>query len=140
MTDVPIKPSTGPSGDRYGRPAPWRRTAIIVASGLVGVLALSWLAWTTLFHATPDVRSEIVGWEVVDDHAVTARIDVVISSDAEGVEATCRVRATAADHTVVGEATFEPVDGRNEVEVRTERRATSVESVGCTTPDQPRPR
>ncbi len=140
MTDVPIKPSTGPSGDRYGRPAPWRRTAIIVASGLVGVLALSWLAWTTLFHATPDVRSEIVGWEVVDDHAVTAQIEVVISSDAEKVEATCRVRATASDHTIVGEATFEPVDGRNEVEVRTERRATSVESVGCTTPDQPRPR
>ena len=111
MTDVPIRPSTGPSGDRYGRPAPWRRTAVVVASGLVGVLALSWLAWTTFFHATPDVSSEIVGWEVVDDHAVTARIDVVISSDAEGVEATCQVRATAADHTVVGEATFEPVDG-----------------------------
>jgi hypothetical protein len=140
VTDLPIKPSTGPSGDRYGRPAPWRRTAIIVASGLVGVLALSWLAWTTLFHATPDVRSEIVGWEVVDDHAVTAQIEVVISSDAKGVEATCQVRATASDHTVVGEATFEPVAGRNEVEVRTERRATSVESVGCTTPDQPRPR
>jgi hypothetical protein len=140
VTDLPIKPSTGPSGDRYGRPAPWRRTAIIVASGLVGVLALSWLAWTTLFHATPDVRSEIVGWEVVDDHAVTAQIDVVISSDAKGVEATCQVRATASDHTVVGEATFEPVAGRNEVEFRTERRATSVESVGCTTPDQPRPR
>ena len=107
MTDVPIKPSTGPSGDRYGRPAPWRRTAIIVASGLVGVLALSWLAWTTLFHATPEVRSEIVGWEVVDDHAVTAQIEVVISSDAEKVEATCRVRATASDHTIVGEATFD---------------------------------
>ena len=51
-----------------------------------------------------------------------------------------RVKAFAEDHTVVGEATFTPVAGRNEVTLRTERRATSVESVGCTTPDQPRPR
>ena len=107
---------------------------------MVGVLALTWLAWTTLFHATPDVSSEIVGWEVVDDHAVTAQVDVVLRGDADDLGATCQVRAIAADHTVVGEASFVPEDGRNEVEVRTERRATSVESVGCTTPDQPRPR
>ena len=140
MTDAPDKPPSGPSGDRYGRPAPWRRTAIIAASGLVGVLALTWLAWTTFFHATPEVSSEIVSWEVVDDHAVTARVDVVIRGDAEDLQATCRVQAVAADHVVVGEATFTPTDGRNEVEVRTERRATSVDSVGCTTADQPRPR
>ena len=134
MTDVPA--------DRYGRPAPWRRTAIIVVSGLVGVLALSWLAWTTFFHSTPAVSSRLVGWEVVDDHAVAARIDVVIRGNDSGetIGATCQVRAIAADHTVVGEASFTPTDGPNEVEVRTERRATSVESLGCTTPDQPRPR
>ena len=126
--------------DRYGRPAPWRRTAVVVGSGLVGVLGLTWLAWSTLFHATPDVSSEIVGWEVVDDHAITARIDVVLRGDAEDLEATCQVRAIAADHTVVGEASFVPEDGRNEVEVRTERRATSVESVGCTSADQRRAR
>jgi hypothetical protein len=126
--------------DRYGRPAPWRRTAVIVGSGLVGVLGLTWLAWSTLFHSTPDVSSEIVGWEVVDDHSITARIDVVLRGDAEDLGATCRVRAIAADHAVVGEASFTPEDGRNEVEVRTERRATSVESVGCTSADQRRPR
>jgi hypothetical protein len=126
--------------DRYGRPAPWRRTAVLVGSAILGLLALTWLAWSTLFHASPDVSSEIVGWEVVDDHAITAQIDVVLRGDADDVEATCQVRAIAADHTVVGEASFVPEDGRNEVEVRTERRATAVESVGCTTPDQRRPR
>jgi hypothetical protein len=136
VTDVP----DDLSGDRYGRPPPWRRTAIIAASGIVGVLALTWLAWTTFFHASPDVSAQIVSWEVVDDHAVTARIDVVIRGNAEDIQATCRVQAVAADHVVVGEATFSPTDGRNDVEVRTERRATSVDSVGCTTPDQPRPR
>jgi hypothetical protein len=126
--------------DRYGRPAPWRRTAVLVGSGILGLLALTWLAWSTLFHASPEVSSEIVGWEVVDDHAITARIDVVLRGDGEDLDATCQVRAIAADHTVVGEASFVPEDGRNEVEVRTERRATAVESVGCTTPDQRRPR
>ena len=126
--------------DRYGRPAPWRRTAVLVGSGILGLLAVTWLAWSTLFHASPEVSSEIVGWEVVDDHAITAQVDVVLRGDGEDLHATCRVRAIAADHTVVGEASFVPEDGRNEVEVRTERRATAVESVGCTTPDQRRPR
>jgi hypothetical protein len=125
---------------RYGEPRPWRRRAVLVGSGLLGLLALSWLAWTTFVHATPEVSSELVGWQVVDDHAVSAQIDVVIRSDDEDLDASCQVRAMAADHTVVGEASFTPTAGRNVVEVRTERRATSVESVGCTTPDQHRPR
>jgi hypothetical protein len=126
--------------DRYGRPAPWQRRAVVAGSGLVGVLGLTWLAWTTVFHATPEVSSDLVSWRVVDDHAVTARIDVLVDGDAHELQASCLVRATAADHTVVGEATFVPEDGHNDVRVRTERRATAVESVGCTTPDQPRPR
>jgi hypothetical protein len=123
--------------DRYGRPDPWRRTAVIIGSGLVGVLGLGWLAWATLFHASPAVSSELVGFVVVDDHAVTARIDVVLRGSPD---ATCQVRAIAADHTVVGEASFTPQAGRNEVAVRTERRASAVEYVGRTTPDQHRPR
>ncbi len=123
--------------DRYGRPAPWRRTAVVLGSGLVGVLGLTWLAWSTLFHATPDASSELVGWEVVSDNAITARVDVVLRGSPD---ATCEVRAIAADHTVVGEASFTPEAGRNEVQVRTERRASAVENVGCTTPDQHRPR
>jgi hypothetical protein len=104
---------------------------------MVGLLGLTWLAWATFFHATPPVSSELVSWEVVDDHAVTARIDVVLRDDPD---ASCVVRAVSVDHTVVGEATFVPEDGRNIVTVRTERRPTSVENVGCTTPDQHRPR
>jgi hypothetical protein len=134
VTDAPADSRA----DRYGRPAPWRRTAVVVGSALVGLLSLVWLAWTTLFHAAPDVSSRLIGWEVVDDHAATASVEVVIRDD--DVTATCRVRAIAEDHTVVGEASFTPTEGRNEVELRTERRATAVENVGCTTTDQGRPR
>jgi hypothetical protein len=123
--------------DRYGRPSPWRRTAVVVGSGIVGVVALAWLAWATFFHASPDVSSELVSWEVVDDNTVTAQIDVVLR---DAADASCVVRAVSADHTVVGEATFVPREGRNVVSVRTERRPTSVENIGCTTADQHRPR
>ncbi|PVG81685.1 DUF4307 domain-containing protein [Nocardioides gansuensis] len=123
--------------DRYGAPPAWRRPLLVVVGVLLALVFGAWLAWTAWFHSTPDVSSELVGYDVVSDHEATAVLEVDV---ADGVEATCRVRALAADHTVVGDLAFTPTDGRNEVVVRTERRATAVEKVGCTTPDQARPR
>ena len=70
-------------------------------------------------------------------HEATATIDVSLD---DGVDASCTVRAYAADHSTVGEVTYTPEQGRNTVAVRTERRASSVENIGCTAPGQPRPR
>jgi len=111
-----------------------------VAIGLTGLLAavaLSWLVWTAGFHSTPDVSSELITFDVTSDYETAATMQVKLE---DGVDATCRVRAYAEDHTSVGELAFTPVDGDNPVVVRTERRATSVEKLGCTAPGQPRPR
>jgi hypothetical protein len=83
------------------------------------------------------VTSDVVTYEVVSDHEIRARVQVDLADD---VDATCRLRAYAEDHTTVGELAFTPVDGTNDVVIRTERRATTVEKLGCTSPDQPRPR
>ena len=123
--------------ERYGAPSPTRRRILVGVCVLVAAVFLGWLGWVAWFHGNPDATSELVTYEVVDEHTAKARLDVVLE---EGVDATCTVRASAEDHTVVGERTFRPVDGANNVTVRTERRATSVEKVGCTTPDQSRPR
>jgi Domain of unknown function (DUF4307) len=130
--------------DRYGAPSPARRRAVIVGSGVMGVVFLAWLGWTALFHGDPEVSSDMVTWAIESDHVATAEIDVRLGDD--DAEATCVLRAFAEDHTVVGELSF-PVDAATldggstlEQEIRTERRATSVELVGCTTPDQQRPR
>ena len=123
--------------ERYGAPSPVRRRAVMVGIGLVVVVLAGWLVWATLFHASPPVESELVAYDVVDDHRATAVVSVSLE---DGVVASCTVRALAEDHSTVGELAFEPVDGRNEVTVRTERRATSVTRVGCTAPGQPRPR
>ena len=124
-------------GDRYGAPAPWRRRAVIAGCVVVVAAFLGWLGWTIWDQSTPDVRSDLVGYDVVDEHHASATVEVRLR---EGVVASCTLRAYAEDHTVVGELVFSPADGQSDQDVRTERRATSVELLGCTTPGQNRPR
>ena len=126
---------------RYGAPAPWRRRALVTASVALAVAFLAWLAWSVYEHSTPQVTSELETFSVEDDHTVTAVL--VVSLDSSDVKASCTLRAYAEDHTTVGELTFtpDPSKGRRQVEtIRTERRATSVEKIGCTAPGQDRPR
>ena len=123
--------------DRYGAPARWRRPVTITLAVALAVVGLGWLGWTAWFHSTPATTSELITFEVTSDYEVAARLDVQLD---DGVDASCRLRALAEDKTAVGELEFSPVVGVNEVVIRTERRATSVEKLGCTAPDQPRPR
>jgi len=128
--------------DRYGTAGPARRRLVIAVSGLVGLVALAWLAWAIWFQSNPDVQSSLRTFRVVDPHTVTA--SVAIRTDGEDVQADCLVRAIGEDRSVVGELDFTVagVSGtiHREVTLRTEREATAVEMVGCTTKDQPRPR
>ncbi len=126
---------------RYGAPAPWRRRVLVTVSVALTVAFLTWLAWTVYEHSTPKVTSELETFSVEDDHTVTAVL--VVHLDSADVKASCTLRAYAEDHTTVGELTFtpDPSQGRRQVEtIRTERRATSVEKIGCTAPGQDRPR
>jgi hypothetical protein len=128
--------------DRYGATSPARRRLVIAVSGAVGVLALAWVAWAAWFQGTPDVQSSLRSFDIVDSHSATASI-AVKPSDPD-VEASCLVRAFGEDHSVVGELNFKVSGIRGtavrEVALRTEREATSVELVGCTTKGQARPR
>jgi hypothetical protein len=100
---------------------------------------LGWLGWVIWAQSSPRVESHLVGYRVVDEHAVDATIDVDLAE--EDVQATCTLRASAEDHTIVGELTFRPEgSGRSEQTVRTERRATTVELLGCNAPGQNRAR
>ncbi len=112
---------------------------VAVACWAVG---LAWLAWVVADQSSPVVQSQLKAYEVVDGQRAEAQITVKLARP--DVVATCLARATAADSSVVGEQSF-TVRGdtrprRFTVLIRTERRATSVVSVGCTAPDQSRPR
>ncbi|WP_203337014.1 DUF4307 domain-containing protein [Nocardioides limicola] len=136
-----MRPVTDLLADRYGRNRPWLRVAVVAASVAVAAAFGGWLAWTMWFHGTPDVRSTLIAFEVRSSHEAVARIDVRRKDDA--VAATCKLRAFATDHHVVGELNVivsaeEPVAG--EYSIRTTREATSVDLVGCTTENQRVPR
>lgn len=147
MTQPSPAPEPGPSAgsddlaDRYGAPSALHRRLVVGLAAGAAVLFLGWLAWATFLHSTPAVTSELLGFEVVDDHTTVARVDVAVSDDADPAEvgASCRVTAFAADHAVVGELSWVPEVGVHEVEVRTERGATSLEMAGCTADGQSRP-
>lgn len=122
---------------RYGTAPGRQRRLVVVLCAVLGAAFLAWVVWAALDHATPSVKSELVSFKVIGPHEATAVIEVDLDADAQ--DAKCRVQAVAPDHSVVGELTFTPVDGRNEVSVRTEREATSVAKLGCTAEGQSRP-
>lgn len=127
--------------ERYGAARPWRRRGLQAGVALLAVVSLTWLGWTAWSHSTPTVRSELVRYDVRDTHSADAVVEVRVEDDARDVQ--CLLRAVAEDHQVVGEWSF-PVEpgtsGTVAQTVRTERRATSVELLGCTAEGQRRPR
>jgi hypothetical protein len=127
---------------RYGTESRGRRRVAIILSGVLGAVALGWLVWAVWFQSNPEVQSSLRTFDVVDDH--TAKASVAVRTSDKDVRATCLVRATGADHSVVGEIDFvvSGVSGTvlRDVTLRTEREATTVAMVGCTTKDQKRPR
>lgn len=126
--------------DRYGAPSPWRRPALRTAVAVLAAVALGWLGWTIGVQSTPAVASGELTFAIVDDGTASAGFVVEVE---DGVVATCTLRAYAEDHTLVGTVSFVPEpspSGRVTQEISTDRRATSVELLGCTAPGQPRPR
>jgi hypothetical protein len=127
--------------ERYGAPSAARRRVLVIATTLLAVVFLGWLGWTVVGHTNTEVTSELEGFSVIDDSTVSAVLVVSLADD--DVEASCRLRAIAEDHTTVGELAFTPDPGagrRQVVEIRTDRRATAVESLGCTAEGQNKPR
>ena len=127
--------------ERYGTPSPWRRRGLVAFVAVVVLGFGGWLVWTTWIHANPQVDSELLRFEVQGEHATQATVAVRVSDGVDPTTARCLLRAYAEDHTTVGELPFTPSDGsgRYTETLRTEREATSVELVGCTTPDQNNP-
>jgi hypothetical protein len=126
--------------DRYGRTRrsrwPIALIAVVAAAGLV------WVVWAVWAQSNPKVTSALLTSQI-GSHSATATLKIRLSDS--DVHPTCVVRAYAEDHTPVGELSFE-VDQPPKrsftitKSFRTERRATAVESVGCTAPGQSHPR
>ena len=114
----------------------------IVLIAVVAVAGLAWVVWAVWAQSNPKVTSALLTSEIAS-HSATATLKIRLSDS--DVHPTCVVRAYAEDHTPVGELSFK-VDRPPKrsftitKSFRTERRATAVESVGCTAPGQSHPR
>jgi len=126
--------------DRYGTRPTRRKGPLGILLAVVVVAFAGWLAWTVWEQSQPAVASGDLTFDVLDSNTATASFTVDLD---DGVVASCRLKAYAEDHSLVGQVDFRPdtTDGSRVTEqVSTDREATSVELVGCTAPGQPRPR
>ena len=119
---------------RYGTTTANRRRIVVAAVVALAVVGLAWLTWVIAFHGRPLAQSDLVSFQVNDEHSAQATVTVVRRTD--DVAASCLLRATAADHSIVGELNFTVDAARPETatltrSIRTEREATSVSLVGC---------
>ncbi|WP_148572782.1 DUF4307 domain-containing protein [Nocardioides caldifontis] len=128
---------------RYGgrRSVGVRVVALLLVAGLVAGAA-TYLVWVLTDRFDVEAQGDVATYDVRSDHLTVATLEVVRESTS--TEASCTVSALSSDGGVVGEVTVPVTDGpvrqTVEVEIRTERRATTVTTEGCTSPGQPRAR
>ncbi len=87
---------------RYGRTRSTRRFNTTVATvGAAGfaVVLVSWLWWAGLAQPTAQFEARDLGWERVDDRAVTVRFELSV---APGTPMSCAIQALNAQYGIVG--------------------------------------
>lgn len=128
----------GSAGSGHGRDARTDRRLRIVG-GVLGVLSLAGIGWFGAdYIGGQPVSGQVIKFKVVSGRTVEVHLEVRKDADAEGV---CTLRARAADGAEVGRKDVKVAGGAERVDsvvsVRTTRRATSAELLGCE-PGDPR--
>jgi hypothetical protein len=117
---------------RYGGARPRRRTPIVLGT-LLALALLAWAIWAGSAGGNPAIAASVSSYQVVGTHEIQVKISAHFRNDR--VDGSCLVRATAADHTVVGELNLTADQLRaalgSWIPIRTERRATTAELVRC---------
>ena len=119
--------------ERYGTRSPRRRLVIVVATTVLAMVFLSWVAWVAIFHGNPAIDSQVSSFNPVSAHRIDVKLATRFRNDT--VRGACLVRATASDHSIVGELNLTAAQiraaGGDWIPIRTERRATTAEVVRC---------
>ncbi|MGK5629084.1 DUF4307 domain-containing protein [Streptomyces sp. URMC 123] len=119
---------------RYGRSADARADhKLKIIGAVLGVGLLGLVAWSGYAYVSEQqVSAELIKFEIVSDQAVQAHLE--IHKDA-GVSGVCKLRSLDEDKAVVGLADFRFEERESRVDkvvtVRTTRRATTVQVLGC---------
>jgi hypothetical protein len=138
-TEIPARRDGTPGTDlgaRYGRDRPRQRTQRRVGVAVLAVLLvgglLAWGIWAAVLNGDKSLTADVSSYDVVDAHQIRVRVAAHVRDDATG---SCLLRATAQDHTSVGELNLTAEQlraaGRSWISIRTERRATTATVVRC---------
>jgi hypothetical protein len=130
-TDAPNTGRAAPPPGRYGERSP--RRAMVVGLVALGAALLGWLVWAAVNAATPDTRSRLISFRVLDDRRVQVRLTVVADNSAA---VTCTLLAQDATGEAVGVTSVTvpagPDDDRDvEAVVPTRSRAVNATVAGC---------
>jgi hypothetical protein len=118
---------------RYGTDRPRRRLVGILLGGLLATALAAWAVWAMSSQDSDPIEAQVTSYDVVSTHQV--RVKVAAQFRDADVTGSCLVRATAEDHTIVGEVNLTADQLRavrgSWVRIRTERRATTATVVRC---------
>ena len=132
--EVPTPGLTPGLPQRYGGARPQRRVLPIVLGTLFALVLTAWAIWAGLASDDRAIDATVASYQVVDAHEIQVRIAAHFRDDK--VQGSCLLRATASDHTIVGELNVTAAQlrtaGDSWIPIRTERRATTAEVVRCT--------
>jgi len=119
---------------RYGSARPRRRGPALALGGVLAGALLAWAVWAAWLQGPSAIRADLTSYDVVGTHEVKVKVAARFRDDHSG--GSCLIRATAEDHTVVGELNLTADELREAqgswISVRTERRATTATLVRCT--------
>ena len=118
---------------RYGARRSGRRPVVVALAVLLLGGLLAWAVWAAVLKDDQEIGADVASYQVVGTHEVRVKVDVHFrDGKATG---TCLLRATASDHTVVGELNVTAAQLRADegrwISMRTERRATTATVVRC---------
>jgi hypothetical protein len=133
-TEIPT-PSTAPSlAHRYGTDRRRGRVAGLAAGGVLVAALLGWAIWAATSEGPDPLEVDVASYQVVGTHEIRVKLAAHFRDADTG--GSCLVRATAEDHTVVGELNLTADQLRAAqgtwIPIRTERRATTATLVRCT--------
>ena len=123
-------PGTSPAAPPAGRYGEIRTNRPLVAVlVVVGAALLGWLVWAALAAATPDTRSSLVSFRVLDDRRVEVRFEVIAEHESP---VTCTVQAQDATGEAVGVTAVSVPAGRADRREATAVLATRSRAVNAT--------
>jgi hypothetical protein len=100
--------------ERYGAPKATRWPVIAL---VVGVLGVSWLLWTALYHSNPPLRSQLVSFTITNDREASVRYFIERTESQQVV--ICTLIARDYDKNIVGQVDQEIGAGKSKVELVT---------------------